>query len=165
MLSVLGNSHQAFASVLLRIDPLSHRSNSAIVQPSLQAPSGIAQLRKSLDANSTSSQSQAQSMNLDDLIVPNSAASPAAISRSPSTETLTLTSHPQRSAALPIRKPHREAGNDALHTSRSSMPLSAHNRAAGDHTEFGYIQKRYRKTSMDERMVRLPIIVYHTDSV
>lgn len=98
-------------------------------------------------------------MNLDDLLVPNSAGSPLAVSRSPSTDTLTTAHAP---SALPIRGQHgqhRDNTADGLHVSRSSMPLSAHARNA-EHTEFGYIQKRYRKTSVDERMVRAAISLY-----
>jgi len=123
------------------------------------APSGIAQLRQSVDQNPTASNQHSLSqqfsmqasepMNLDDLIYPSSIASPAGLSPSPSNErssgsTITTTQ------GIPIRKANALSDADAFF-SRASAP-SVPPTIRRDH-EFGYVARHVRKTSIDERRV------------
>ena len=126
-------------------------------QPS--APSGIAQLR----SQSADKQAQhdldaakaADSMNLDDFIVPSSVASPAGISHSPvATDDLTSATAP----AIPIRK-QTQLDDGSLHISRASAPSVPP--ALGRDNEFGYVQRHVRKTSIDERRVSRFYTVVH----
>lgn len=93
----------------------------------------------------------ADSMNLDDFIQPNSVASPAGVTSPPSVENIGSTTV-TRGFGIPIKtkaKPHRQATHGLP---AASMPKSyvALNRLGG---EFDYVQKRVRKTSIDERRV------------
>jgi GATA-binding protein len=82
-------------------------------------------------------------MNLDDFLVPNSIASPAGLSPSPSGEKMM-----NSSAAIPIRKQVYN-NEQAPHLSRTA-PVPAPIRRD---PEFGYVQRHVRKTSIDERKV------------
>ncbi|KAF2116550.1 hypothetical protein BDV96DRAFT_644979 [Lophiotrema nucula] len=125
----------------MRPPPL--KSESAATTPK-SAPSGIAQLRKSVD-----SQAQIQlpeSMNLDDFIIPSSVGSPAGLSPSPSNEM-----RPPSNAtapAIPIRKPNQSHDLNS-HLARASAP-SVPPPVVREH-DFGYVQRHVRKTSIDER--------------
>lgn len=117
-----------------------HQQNSS-------APSGIAKLRKSLDSSNTnSSTNEPGPMNIDDLIFPSSTASPAGISPSPPTESTSASSH-STAAAIPIK---RKESQDQSHTNfpPSAPPQDRRNQ------EFAYVQRRVRKTSIDETRVR-----------
>lgn len=87
-------------------------------------------------------------MNLDDFILPNSVSSPAGISRSPSADP----SRPSHNQLLPFKKRFDLKDHD-LHPGRASAPSHP---PINDirRSEFGYVPKRVRKTSVDERMVR-----------
>lgn len=116
------------------------------------APSGISQLRKSAD-KSAEAQIQAEhadAMNLDDFIVPNSIASPAGITPPPSDKT-SSSSH-QAPAGIPI-KAGKDNTNDTNAHPAASVP--AHLQHDPNHSsEFGYVPRRVRKTSVDERKTR-----------
>jgi len=110
------------------------------------APSGIAQLRNSTDH---SSEHPADPMNLDDFIVPTSVASPAGIMDAPNDQS-GQQSVPQ-AHGIPINTRERPqikiaTGVPALSVPKSSIAL---NRTS----EFDYVQRRVRKTSIDERRV------------
>lgn len=114
------------------------------------APSGIAQLRKkSQDANAHRS----RVLHFDDLIQPNSASSPAGISRSPSFDPIQAPRKESHPPAIAIRAPD-DAHDDTLHPSRASAP-SVPPPKRSDQSDFSYVQRRLRKTSVDERMVCL----------
>ncbi|KAK0615779.1 hypothetical protein B0T17DRAFT_510354 [Bombardia bombarda] len=110
---------------------------------SLNAPSGIAQLRKTSEQNL----SQPEPMNLDDFIHNDNVCTPAGMS-------LTLSLEASRQAedrsahtttsAIPI-KSRKES---AQHLIPQSVPVSQHHQRVQD--EFGYIPRHPRKTSIDE---------------
>ncbi|KAJ9647523.1 Sodium- and chloride-dependent GABA transporter 1 [Knufia peltigerae] len=115
-------------------------------QPS-NAPSGIAQqLRKSVDQSADREPSPSDPMNLDDFIIPSSVASPAGITApSPSDNQ----NRQFQTPGIPIsarNKMHVQIPKDLPPSSapQSSIPFF---RAS----EFDYVQKRVRKTSIDER--------------
>lgn len=123
------------------------RKSQAAKAPT-SAPSGIAQLRKSIDL---SAEQNADPMNLDDFLVPTSIASPAGISPAPMPD-LSASQNPHSAVPLNMReKPHINipTGMPASSVPKSSIPTM---RGGG---EFDYVQKRVRKTSIDERRVRL----------
>jgi hypothetical protein len=122
------------------------KKNQAI-KLSAPAPSGIAQLRKSIDL---SAEQNADPMNLDDFLVPTSIASPAGISPAPIPD-LATNQHSQSAVPLNMRqKPHINVptGMPASSVPKSSIPIMHGG-------EFDYVQKRVRKTSIDERRVSL----------
>jgi GATA-binding protein len=117
---------------------------SQAIRTSTSAPSGIAQLRKSVDL---SAEQNADPMNLDDFLVPTSIASPAGISPAPMPETAT-SQRLQSAVPLNVReKPHVKIPTvmPASSVPKSSLPTMRR--------EFDYVQKRVRKTSIDERRV------------
>ncbi|KUI73517.1 Nitrogen catabolic enzyme regulatory protein [Cytospora mali] len=110
------------------------------------APSGIAQLRKSSELNTSSS----DPMNLDDFIVAENMSTPAGIAGSPSPDLAKQgEDRPLRRQinAIPIK--HRQAS--LPHFLPQSVPVPAH--APNAQHEFGYITRRHRKTSIDDRRV------------
>lgn len=131
-------------------------------------PSGIAQLRKASDQIVPTQQQQPPTitnsnndpMNLDDFILPTSIGTPAGLSPSPSAEKMANSIAP----GIPIRKQNQLLDQD-LHISRASAPIvPPHIRRE---TEFAYVQRHVRKTSIDERRVRsalvLPWLDYHAE--
>lgn len=131
-------------------------------QQRANAPSGIAQLRQSAEAQS---QSQSQPhfpipandhMNLDDFIVPSSIASPISqpspsASFDPSTTAVDAKATP---TGIPIRR-HQQLQEEAQDdfVARASAPSVAPTAVNKTTDEFGYIQRHVRKTSIDERRV------------
>ena len=109
------------------------------------APSGIAQLRKSIDV---SAEQHGDPMNLDDFIVPNSVASPAGMP-TPSSIDNTSSGHFHQGHAIPINTRTKPQLQIPANAPASSVPKSSHplNRRG----EFDYVPKRVRKTSIDER--------------
>ena len=84
-------------------------------------------------------------MNIDDFIEPNSTASPANPTPSPPTPP----SH-STTSAIPIK--HRRAHQEQdLH---ANFPPSAPSNPRPQNREFDYVQRRVRKTSIDETRVR-----------
>jgi GATA-binding protein, other eukaryote len=125
--------------------------SSSISAPSgpVKAPSGIAQLRKS----SEQSLQQPEPMNLDDFLHAENMATPTGLALTPTPEN----SRPSRdegptsvSNAITI-KPRKDG---AQHFMPSSVPVPQHVPRAAD--EFGYVPRRVRKTSIDERRVSSP---------
>jgi GATA-binding protein len=115
-------------------------------RPALKsAPSGIAQLRRSVDQQAQTPQPEA--MNLDDFIFPSSVASPAGLPASPPNEMQAASN--ATAPAIPIRKPNQP--HDHLSLARASAPSIPPTIIRED--EFGYVQRHVRKTSIDERRV------------
>ena len=117
------------------------------------APSGIAQqLRRSVDqqAQAPPAASDPNAMNIDDFIQPSSVGSPAGLPPSPSNET--RASSTAIAPAIPIRKANQHHDQDLslAHASAPPVPPQLH-RDRED--EFSYVQRRVRKTSIDERRV------------
>jgi GATA-binding protein len=109
------------------------------------APSGIAQLRQSVDQHRQTPQPDA--MNLDDFIFPSSVGSPAGLPESPSNETKASNAS---APAIPIRKP-TQSHDQNLSLARASAPPVPP--LVTREYEFGYVQRHVRKTSIDERRV------------
>jgi GATA-binding protein len=117
----------------------------------LAAPSGIAQLRQSIDASTAAPPSDA--MNLDDLISSASIATPIGDSPSPRPEPSQSSSSNNNSAigtAIPI-KTRRGVQEQEIVPPAASVPVPAHDRVRG--YEFDYVQRHVRKTSVDEKRV------------
>ena len=105
----------------------------AAQKPSSTTPSGIAQLRQASQSNSAAPASaSADFMNLDEFIVPSSIGSPAGIESLHATSDHNVSQAPLVPASLP-HPPQELRRND----------------------EFGYVQRRVRKTSVDDRKVSL----------
>ncbi|KAI0130270.1 GATA zinc finger protein [Xylariales sp. AK1849] len=113
----------------------------------LNAPSGIAQLRKSSDLNV--SQSQTDPMNLDDFIFSENVSTPAGLPATPEMVRLAEEKAAHATAsAIPIKS--RKLSSQQ-HFVPQSVPVPAHH---GNHDEFGYVTRHPRKTSIDERRTR-----------
>lgn len=85
-------------------------------------------------------------MNLDDFITPHSVASPANISRSPSADAHTVTANASSMNGIPIRRQKSFVDHDSF--GQSAPPVDERKRS-----EFGYVPRHIRKTSVDERRV------------
>ncbi|KAI8966452.1 hypothetical protein F5Y11DRAFT_156550 [Daldinia sp. FL1419] len=110
------------------------------------APSGIAQLRKTSDQSAI----HTDPMNLDDFIFSENVATPAGFGATPSpdankqeAEKLAHTS----AAAIPIKS----RKTPSQHFVPQSVPVPAHQR---NQDEFAYVTRHHRKTSIDERRTR-----------
>ncbi|KAG8528711.1 uncharacterized protein KY384_006398 [Bacidia gigantensis] len=103
-------------------------------------PSGIAQLRNGLSV--PESNINADDMNIDDFILPNSTASPANLTPSPPTPPPNTVV-----AAIPIKQ-RKEPQQQ--HGAFSHFPPSAPSQERARSREFDYVQRRVRKTSIDE---------------
>ena len=112
------------------------------------APSGIAQLRQSIDASANAPQSDA--MNLDDFIFSTSIATPLESSPSPAPQDHSAASGSAVATAIPIKgkkNPYDQPPVFPL----SSAPVPPRHPSRG--REFDYVQRHVRKTSIDERKV------------
>ena len=98
---------------------------------------------------STNNNMNQDPMSIDDFILPTSIASPAGLSPSPSGEKM-VSSSKAVASAIPIRKQNHVSEAD-LHFSRASAPAMPPQIRYDQ--EFGYVQRRVRKTSIDERKV------------
>jgi GATA-binding protein, other eukaryote len=93
-------------------------------------------------------------MNLDDFLVPNSVASPAGLSPSPSGEKMISSS-----TAIPIRRSFAADTSLLSQTAPISAPIRRD-------SEFAYLQRHVRKTSIDERRVSFCRLLDHqTDTL
>ncbi|PGH11569.1 hypothetical protein AJ79_04827 [Helicocarpus griseus UAMH5409] len=108
-------------------------------------PSGIAKLRQSIDQNAES-----DAMNIDDFIVPSSIGSPSGLSPSPPVEAAG-SSHAVASA-IPIKSRKEKQALPTGEFLPASFPHPPQHHRRND--EFGYVQRRVRKTSVDERNTR-----------
>lgn len=126
-------------------------------QQATSAPSGIARLRKSLDDTNNA---QDDPMNIDDYIFSGSVASPAGVSPSPPSEKASAPSTAMASA-IPIKT--KKAVQQQSHP---EFPPSAPPQDRSRSNEFSYIQRRVRKTSIDETRVcrvHIPTTQYRVD--
>ncbi|KAF2762440.1 hypothetical protein EJ05DRAFT_490960 [Pseudovirgaria hyperparasitica] len=112
-------------------------------------PSGIAQLRSSIDQGAQTHGPPSDAMNLDDFIESENVGSPAGISPDSSSDYITA-SHAV-APSIPIRKPS-QTNDPNLHVLRASAPSVPPIASRG--REFGYVQRHVRKTSIDERRNR-----------
>ncbi|KAI0113862.1 hypothetical protein F4776DRAFT_656738 [Hypoxylon sp. NC0597] len=110
------------------------------------APSGIAQLRKTSDQNLA----HTDPMNLDDFIFPENVATPAGLAATPSPDANKQDGEKSAhttAAAIPIKS--RKTASQ--HFVPQSVPVPAHQR---NQDEFAYVTRHHRKTSIDERRTR-----------
>lgn len=92
-------------------------------------------------------------MNLDDFIVPSSVASPAGLtSEVPIDSIPTIT----QNRNIPVGKKSRQHTQPAVGTPAASMPKTIANRNRTG--EFDYVQRRVRKTSIDEKSVSIAFL-------
>ena len=133
-------------------------SNSRAQNQNSTRPSGIAQLRHasqhSVDAPTP------DMMNLDDYLVPNSVASPAGLT--PPASDKTSTSSNAQATAIPIKAQMEQQQNEGAVTLPPSSVPSRFTHESNKKGEFNYVQRRVRKTSVDERRVGqwTPVIPY-----
>lgn len=131
-------------SMNLRRKELARQNSTAtrsILKPN--PPSGIAQLRNATTAHAT----REDSMNMDEFIVTSAGQSPAPTMAS-SNDNEAAYSAMNTASAIPIKKRQQLQGDlSAARASAPSVPPTTQN---ADH-EFGYVQRRVRKTSIDER--------------
>lgn len=140
-----------------------NRMNRHATNTALSTPSGIAQLRKASDYSSASmgqtpmitTNNSHDPMNLDDFIIPTSIGTPAGLSPSPSAEKMAHSANAVASA-IPIRRQSQMSTQDD-HMSRASAPVIPPN--IRKETEFGYVQRHVRKTSIDERRVSFALVL------
>lgn len=93
-------------------------------------------------------------MNLDDFIVPSSIGTPAGISPAPSSNAADFESPATATAgAIPINKRQQQIQNEELHISRASAPSVPPFEQGRNQSEFDYVPRHVRKTSIDERRV------------
>ncbi|KAK3706361.1 Sodium- and chloride-dependent GABA transporter 1 [Vermiconidia calcicola] len=112
------------------------------------APSGIAQLRKSSEQ---ANKADDGNMNLDDFIVSSSIGTPAGMSPAASSvPEESLASSASTAAAIPIKQ-HQRLQAEALQLSRASAPSVTSLEQDRVNHEFGYVHRHVRKTSIDER--------------
>lgn len=110
---------------------------------SLNAPSGIAQLRKTSEQNISQ---QCDPMNLDDFIITDNIATPHAHEAMKHADERPSNSV---SSAIPINKSRRELTRHTFVP--QSVPVPPHRQRVQD--EFGYVTRHVRKTSIDDRRV------------
>ena len=127
----------------------SAKQKNLMSPPQTSTPSGIAQqLRRSVD-QATEPESAPESMNLDDFIIPSSVASPAGIMSPAPTEGL-YQPRAMHGQAIPIAARSKLPQVQIPKTlPPSSVPQSSI--AWNKSSEFDYVQRRVRKTSIDER--------------
>ena len=145
-------------------EPLKAAPMAAPPRPAMKksAPSGIAQqLRRSVDQQAHAPPaSDPNAMNIDDFIQPSSVGSPAGLAPSPSNDTPSVSA---TAPAIPIRKAANQHHHDhhdqdlALALAHASAPPVPPELHRGRENEFGYVQRRVRKTSIDERRVSFPL--------
>jgi GATA-binding protein len=126
------------------------RRNSRVSGTSANAPSGIAQLRKS----SEHAPLQSDPMNLDDFINNDSVGTPAGLALTPTPETMRQADEKSAhtsAAAIPIKSRKEPASQ---HLVPQSVPVAAHQRVQD---EFGYLPRHPRKTSIDETGQRVSL--------
>ncbi|KAB5560279.1 GATA zinc finger protein [Coniochaeta sp. 2T2.1] len=124
-----------------------HRQSAA----SPNAPSGIAQLRKTSEQN----YSQSESMNFDDFMLTDNVVTPSGISsfhqqqpQDPINHAADERSNHSVTSAIPIKS----RKDPAQHFIPQSVPAAPANRHRVQ--EFDYVRRHHRKTSIDERRTR-----------
>lgn len=110
------------------------------------APSGIAQLRKTSDQNIH----QPEPMNLDDFIFSENVATPAGLTDTPSPELPVKHLEDKLAHATAAAIPIKSRKVSSQHFVPQSVPVPQHQK---HQEEFGYVTRHARKTSVDERRV------------
>ena len=114
------------------------------------APSGIAQLRKSSQQNKQTEDAQ---MDLDDFLVPSSIGTPAGVSPEasalPNESSVSTTTS---ISAIPIKQGSKSQVEE-FQVSRASAPSISVLEQNRTDPEFSYVPRHVRKTSIDERRV------------
>ncbi|SMQ50617.1 unnamed protein product [Zymoseptoria tritici ST99CH_3D7] len=145
----LENLSWRMMSMNLRRQEMERKQGLVPTQARQNVPSGIAMLRKSSEQTSKP-QAQDDQMDLDEFLVPSSIGTPAGGSPAPSSGADEYTSTATSMSAIPIKQQQRLQGND-LSLARASAPsVPPLEQTRGNH-EFSYVQRRVRKTSIDER--------------
>ena len=119
-------------------------------QPLASAPSGIAQLRKTADQTTTTSDNP-DAMNLDDFIFTDNISTPAGIGTSPPPERISKKDVEKGSNAVASAIPIKMRKESLQFAAPQSVPVPHHNPQTNE--EFHYVQRHVRKTSIDERRV------------
>lgn len=126
---------------------------SSISRPGAQSgPSGIAQLRKSSQANAATAAQNPDQMNIDEFIFPEQTGSPSAFA-SPQMPGTASTATAAQPSGMPIQQQPRSEGLGSAFVPQS-VPDAPHLQHRGN-SEFNYVQRHVRKTSIDERQVSL----------
>ena len=95
-------------------------------------------------------------MNLDDFIVPSSVASPAGVPAEAPVENLnSQNNHNNSHVGLPIGRKNKSQPLPPSQLPPASMPKHIQNK--GRTGEFDYVQRRVRKTSIDEKSVSIQL--------
>jgi GATA-binding protein len=115
------------------------------------APSGIAQLRKTSEINAGTS---ADAMNLDDFIFSDHVATPSSLMSPPPAPKLDNASPRQPSASGILIKSRKDPVPNHF------VPQSVPHHQRSSNNEFHYVQRHHRKTSIDERRVSTILIFY-----
>ncbi|KAF7541049.1 hypothetical protein G7Z17_g12058 [Cylindrodendrum hubeiense] len=119
-------------------------ANNRLARPMMQnAPSGIAQLRKSSENN----MAQSDAMNLDDFIFSDSAATPINFPSPQAPE------RPDDKSAHSMAIPIKSRKELSHHFVPQSVPVPVHHHHA-QNNEFDYVNRHLRKTSIDDRRTR-----------
>lgn len=92
-------------------------------------------------------------MNLDDFIIPSSVGSPTGFSPPGPTGDDTSSSNHAVASAIPIKNIKEQDQTPAGIVMPASFPYPSQEQRRNN--EFGYVQRRVRKTSVDERIVSL----------
>ncbi|TQV93228.1 hypothetical protein V2A60_010337 [Cordyceps javanica] len=123
------------------------RENS-ITRPGAQSgPSGIAQLRKSSQVNADTAAHNPDQMNIDEFIFPEQAGSPDAFASPHMSGPVSST----QTSGIPIQQPRNEGLGSAFVPQSVPDAPHIHHR---DNSEFNYVQRHVRKTSIDDRQTR-----------
>lgn len=94
-------------------------------------------------------------MNIDEFIFPEQAGSPSAFA-SPQMPSMASTATGGQPSSIPIQQQPRSEGLGSAFVPQS-VPDAPHHQHRGN-SEFNYVQRRVRKTSIDERQVRFPLV-------
>lgn len=94
-------------------------------------------------------------MNIDEFIFPEQAASPSAFA-SPQMPSSASTATAGQTSSIAIQQQPRSEGLGSAFVPQS-VPDAPHHQRRGN-SEFNYVQRRVRKTSIDERQVRFSLV-------
>ncbi|KAI4215569.1 MAG: hypothetical protein LQ351_002038 [Letrouitia transgressa] len=125
---------------------LKRRERTRLDDQPAEAPPDSAKLRQSVESSNSS---DPDSMNIDDYIFPSSIASPAQVSSPSSSVDKPTAASNATASAIPIK-----TRKDSYGQSQSTLIPSAPSQDRGRYNEFDYVQRRVRKTSIDETRPR-----------
>ncbi|KAL8387294.1 hypothetical protein RB595_010016 [Gaeumannomyces hyphopodioides] len=121
-------------------------ASTRIPSSGANAPSGIAQLRKTSAQNLAA---QSDPMSLDDFIFPDGIATPSGPAATPEGSRLEEAPALTAASAIPIKS---RKSPPVPQFNPQSVPVAAHHQRR--HNEFGYVTRHHRKTSIDDRRTR-----------